>query len=161
MPSFDVVSKIDLPEVDNAINGVMRETQQRFDLKGTKCGVTRSESTLTVTADDDLRLKQMHDLIGTYFARRSVDAKALEFKHPDAATGGSLRQTIVIRQGIDRELASKITKAIKGTKMKVQVAVQGEQLRITGKKRDDLQEAISFIKEMEIEQPLQFVNFRE
>ena len=161
MPSFDVVSKTNLPEVDNAINGVMRETHQRFDLKGTKCGVTRSESTLTVTADDEPRLRQMHDLLNTYLARRDVDIRALEFKAAEPAAGGSLRQTVVIKQGIERDLASKIIKSIKGTKMKVQVAIQGEELRISGKKRDDLQEAIAFIKDMEIEQPLQFVNFRE
>ena len=161
MPSFDVVSKTDLTEVDNALNGVQRETQQRFDLKGTKCGIERSDSTLTITADDDLKLKQMHELLQTYFARREVDAKALDFKPAEAATQGSLRQTVEIKQGIEREIATKITKGIKSTKIKVQVAVQGDELRITGKKRDDLQEAIAFIKELSIEQPLQYINFRE
>jgi hypothetical protein len=161
MPSFDVVSRTDLAEVDNAINGVKRETMQRFDLKGTKCGVDRNGGVLTVTADDDLKLKQMHELLTIYFARRNVDVKALEFKTPENATGGSLRQTVNIKQGIDREIASKIIKAIKGTKIKVQVTVQGDELRIAGKKRDDLQETIQFIKEMGIDQPIQYVNFRD
>lgn len=161
MPSFDVVSKTDMTEVDNALNGVQRETNQRFDLKGTKCAIQRSDSTLTITADDDLKLKQMHELLQTYLARRSVDANALDFKPPEAATQGSLRQSVEIKQGIDREIASKITKGIKGTKIKVQVAVQGDELRISGKKRDDLQESIQFIKDLAIEQPLQYINFRD
>lgn len=161
MPSFDVVSKTDMTEVDNALNGVKRETQQRFDLKGTKCGIERADSTLTITADDDMLLRQMHDLLRNYLARRDVDSNALEFKTPDNASGGSLRQEVVVRQGIDGDLARKITKAIKTTKIKVQVSIQGEELRVNGKKRDDLQETINFIKEMKIEQPLQYINFRD
>jgi uncharacterized protein YajQ (UPF0234 family) len=161
MPSFDVVSKTDMTEVDNAINGMHRETQQRFDLKGTKCGIERNGDDLTITADDDLKLRQMHELLETYLARRKVDARALEFKTPENATGSSLRQTVVIRQGLDSDLSRKIIKAMKGTKIKVQLAIQGSELRVTGKKRDDLQETIAFIKEMNIDQPLQYVNYRE
>ena len=161
MPSFDVVSRTDINEVDNAINGVGRETQQRFDLKGTKCHIERNDNTLTITAADDLKLRQMHELLHIYLARRKVDAKALEFKTPENATGGSLRQSVLIRQGIDAELARKIIKAVKGTKIRVQLAMQGNELRISAKKRDDLQETIAFIKEMGIEQPLQYVNYRE
>ena len=161
MPTFDVVSKTDMTEVDNALNGVKRETQQRFDLKGTRCAIERTDSTLTITADDDLLLRQMHDLLRDYLARRKVDSSALEFKTPDNATGGSLRQTVIVRQGIEGELARKITKVIKTTKIKVQVSIQGEELRVSGKKRDDLQETITFIKEMKIEQPLQYINFRD
>ena len=161
MPSFDVVSKVDLTEVDNAINGVKRETQQRFDLKGTKADVERSGSALTVTADNDLQLRQMHDLIHTYFARRDVDSRSLSFETPQKATGDSLRQQVTIRQGIDGDLARKMVKAVKGTKIRVQLAIQGDELRVSGKKRDDLQETIAFIKEMDIEQPLQYINFRD
>jgi uncharacterized protein YajQ (UPF0234 family) len=138
-----------------------RETQQRFDLKGTKCGIERNGDDLTITADDDLKLRQMHELLETYLARRKVDARALEFKTPENATGSSLRQTVVIRQGLDSDLSRKIIKAMKGTKIKVQLAIQGSELRVTGKKRDDLQETIAFIKEMNIDQPLQYVNYRE
>ncbi len=161
MPTFDVVSRTDLNDVDNAINGIMRETQQRFDLKGTKCGIDRNGQTLIITADDDLKLRQMHDLLVTYLARRKVDSAALEYRTPEGATGGSLRQTVIIRQGVDTELGRKIIKALKGTKLKVQVAAQGEELRVSAKKRDDLQTTIAFIREMKIEQPLQYINFRE
>ena len=161
MPSFDVVSKVDLTEVDNAVNGVKRETQQRFDLKGTRASVERSGSALTVTADNDLQLRQVHDLLHTYFARRDVDSRALSFETPQKATGDSLRQQVTIRQGIDGDLARKIVKAVKSTKIRVQLAIQGDELRVSGKKRDDLQETITFIKEMGIEQPLQYVNFRD
>lgn len=161
MPSFDVVSKVDLTEVDNAVNGVKRETQQRFDLKGTKASVERLSSTLTVTADNDMQLRQMHDLLHTYFARRDVDSRSLLFETAQKATGDSLRQQVTIRQGIDGDLGRKIVKAVKGTKIRVQMAIQGDELRVSGKKRDDLQEVIAFIKEMEIEQPLQYINFRD
>ena len=161
MPSFDVVSKTDMNEVDNAVHGVQRETQQRFDLKGSKCSIERNDNALLITADDKLKLSQMHDLLQTYFARRKVDAKALEFKTPEDATGQSLRQTVVIRQGIDGELARKIVKAVKGAKIKVQLAVQGDELRVSGKKRDDLQDTIAFIKDMDVDQPLQYINFRD
>lgn len=161
MPSFDVVSKTDMNEVDNAVNGVQRETQQRFDLKGSKCSIERNDNALLITADDKLKLSQMHDLLQTYFARRKVDAKALEFKTPEDATGQSLRQTVVIRQGIDGDLARRIVKAVKGAKIKVQMAVQGDELRVSGKKRDDLQDSIAFIKDMDVDQPLQYINFRD
>ena len=161
MPSFDIVSRTSLNEVDNAINGVDRETQQRFDLKGTKCHIERNGDMLTITADDDLKLRQMHELLHTYLARRKVDGKALDFKTPENAAGSSLRQSVLIRQGIDADLGRKIIKAVKGTKIRVQLTLQGDELRISGKKRDDLQETIAFIKEMGIEQPLQYVNYRE
>ena len=161
MPSFDVVSKTDLNEIDNSLNGVHRETLQRFDLKGTKCGIERSAGELTITADDELKLKQMHELLATYLARRDVDPRALEYKTPDNATGGSLRQLVTIRQGLDADLGRKIIKAVKGKKLKVQIAIQGDELRVSGKKRDDLQDTIAFIKEMGIDLPLQYINFRE
>ena len=161
MPSFDVVSKTDLNEVDNAVNGITRETQQRFDLKGTRARVERSGDVLTVTADNDMQLRQMHELLHTYFARRKVDSRALEFRTAEKATGDSLRQQVLIRQGLDGDLSRKIIKAVKGTKLKAQITIQGTELRVSGKKRDDLQEVIGFIKDMEIEQPLQYVNFRE
>ena len=161
MPSFDVVSKVDLAEVDNALNGVKRETQQRFDLKGTKAGVARSGDALTVTADNDMQLRQVHELLHGYLARRSVDSRVLDFKTPEKASGDSLRQQVVIRQGIDGDLGRRIIKAVKGTKLRVQVASQGPELRVSGKNRDDLQQAIALIKDMGIDQPLQYTNFRD
>jgi uncharacterized protein YajQ (UPF0234 family) len=161
MPSFDVVSKTDIMEVDNAINGVRRETTQRFDLAGTKCDIERTDNTLTLTADDTMKMTQMEELLRKYLARRDVDQKAFEFSPPQNAAAGTVRQTISIKQGIDADLGRTITKAVRGSKIKVQMAIQGNELRVTAKKRDDLQATIAFIKEMEIEQPLQYVNFRD
>ena len=161
MPSFDVVSRTDIMEVDNAINGVRREIKQRFDLAGTKCDIDRTDNTLTLIADDSTKLTQLEDLLRKYLVRRKVEQGALEFKPPQNAGGDTIRQTISIRQGIDAELGRRINKAIRGTKIKVQVSIQGNELRVSGKKRDDLQATLAFIKEMDIEQPLQYVNFRD
>ena len=161
MPSLDVVSKINVAEVDNAVNGISREIKQRFDLKERMCSIERSGDTLTITADNNFLLRQMHDLLHTYCARRGVDSRFLDFKSPHDATKGSLRQEISIRQGIDQALGKQIIKMIKGNKVKVQVAIQGDELRISGKKRDELQLTIESIKEMEITQPLQYINFRD
>jgi uncharacterized protein YajQ (UPF0234 family) len=161
MPSFDIVTRTDLAEVDNAVNGVMREIQQRFDFKASNCSVHRAEGALTILADDDMKLRQVHELLATYLIRRKVDAESLEYKTPERASGDTLRQTAVVRQGIERELSAKIVKAIKGSKLKAQVTVQGDELRVTGKKRDDLQDVIALVKEMKIDQPIQYVNFRD
>ena len=161
MSSFDVVSKTDLMEVDNAINGVKREIKQRFDLAWTKCDIERIDNTLTMTADDTMKLTQVEGLLRGYLARRKVAQGAFEFKAAQNAAGGTIRQSISIRQGIDVDLGRKITKAVKGAKIKVQVSIQGSELRMSGKKRDDLQKTIAFIKEMNIGQPLQYVNFRD
>ena len=161
MPSFDVVSRTDLMEVDNAINGVKREIKARYDLSGTKCDLERIEDNLTVIADDTMKLTQVEDLLRKYLARRKVDQGAFEFKATQNAAGETIRRPISIRQGIDVDLGREITKAVKGTRIKVQVSIRGNELRISGKKRDDLQETIAFIKEMKIEQPLQYVNFRD
>ena len=161
MPSFDVVSRTDLMEVDNAVNGMKREIKQRFDLAGTKCDVERNENILVMTADDNMKLKQLHDLLRKYLAQRKVDSKAFEFAEALTDSGDTLRQNIDIKQGIEPELGKKITKAVKGTKMKVQVSMKGEELHISGKKRDDLQRIITFIKDMENKQALQYVNFRD
>jgi len=160
MPSFDVVSKTDLMEVDNAINGVRREIQTRFDLKGKRSDISRDDNTLTMTADDTMKLRQLEDLLRSYLVRRKLDMAAFNFQEPQEASGGSIRQNISIKQGIDSDIGRKISKAVKGTKIKVQVAIQGTELRVSGKTRDDLQSTIKFIKEMELDQPLQYVNFR-
>ena len=161
MPSFDVVSRTDLAEVDNALNGVKREIKQRFDLANTKCAIVRSDDTLTLTADTSMKMQQVEDLLRKYLAMRKVELGALEFGEPQNAAGSSLRETVSIKQGIDSDLGRKISKEVKSAKMQVQLAIQGTELRITGKKRDDLQAAIAFIKEMKNTQPLQFINFRD
>jgi hypothetical protein len=161
MPSFDVVSKLDLAEVDNALAGMSREIGTRFDFKGSKCSIERQEAGLLILADDDLKLKQMHELLKVYLTRRKVDSGSLDFKPPEKASGNAVRQTIALRQGIDKELAKQLVKDLKDSKLKVQVAIQGDELRVTGKKRDDLQAAIAHLRGLKIEQPLQYVNFRE
>ena len=161
MPSFDVVSKTDLAEVDNALNGVAREINQRFDLANTKCAVVRSDDSLTLTADDNMKMTQVQELLKKYLAMRKVELGALDWGEPQAAAGSSLQETVSIKQGIDSDLGRKITKEVKSAKMKVQLAIQGNELRVTGKKRDDLQEVITFIKDMKNTQPLQFVNYRD
>jgi uncharacterized protein YajQ (UPF0234 family) len=161
MPSFDIVSRLDLAEVDNALAGIGREIATRFDFKGSKSSITRQEGTLTLLADDDLKLKQMHELLKVHLTRRKVDPGSLDFKPPEKASGQTLRQTILLRQGIDATLAKRLAREIKDSKLKVQAAIQGEELRVTGKKRDDLQAAIQRLRALKVEQPLQYVNFRD
>ena len=161
MPSFDIVSKLDLAEVDNALHGIAREIGTRYDFKDSKSSVTRQEGALTVMADDELKLKQLHELIKVHMTRRKVDAGALEFKPAEKASGNMLRQTVALRQGVDRELAKRLAREVKDSRIKVQVSIQGDELRVSGKKRDDLQAVIALLRGLKIEQPLQYVNFRE
>ena len=161
MPSFDVVSRTDLMEVDNAIHGVEREIEQRFDLANTKCSVSRSENTMTLIADNNMKMEQVVELLRLYLAKRKVELGALDFGTPQNAGGGVLRETVSIKQGIDGDLGRLISKEVKRTKMKVQVTIQGQELRVSGKKKDDLQATMSLIKAMENQQPVQFVNYRE
>ena len=161
MPSFDIVSRTELPEVDNAIQGAMREIGTRYDFKGSACSIERSEQSLEIKADDDLKLRQVQELLRGYLAKRKVDAGAFDFGKPEKAAGNTLRQAVTIKQGIERDIAQQVVKAVKGAKLKVQVAIQGEELRVTGKKRDDLQAAIALVKDLKIDQPLQYVNFRD
>ena len=161
MPSFDVVSRLDLAEVDNALAGLAREIATRFDFKGAKSSVRRDEGALVIQADDELKLKQMQELLKGHMARRKVEPGALEFKPPEKAAGQSLRQSVALRQGIESDLAKRLAREIKDSKLKVQASIQGDELRVSGKKRDDLQDAIALIRGLKIEQPLQFVNFRE
>ena len=161
MPSFDVVSKTNLSEVDNALNGVAREVKQRYDLKERMCSIERSGSRLTITADNHTLLRQMHELLHIYCARRGVDNDVMDFKPPQNATKGSLRQEVVIRQGLDQATSRQVVKMVKASKLKVQVAIQGDELRVTGKKRDDLQQTIAALKEMKVDLPFQYVNFRD
>jgi cyclic-di-GMP-binding protein len=161
MPSFDIVSRIDLAEVDNALAGITREIATRFDFKGSKCSIERKEGILTILADDDLKLKQMHELLKVHMARRKVEPGALDYKPPEKASGNTVRQMIALRRGVDADLGRQLIREIKNSKLKVQVSLQGDELRVTGKKRDDLQNAIAAIRDLKIEQPLQYVNFRE
>ncbi len=161
MPSFDIVSKIDLAEVDNALANMLREISQRYDFKNSLSRIERNGAELTLDADDELKLRQMHELLQGHLARRKIDVGLIEYKGVEKAAGQAVRQKALIRQGIDRELAKRLVKAVKDGKFKVQISVQGDELRVSGKKRDDLQAVIQHIKSLAIEQPLQYVNFRE
>jgi len=161
MPSFDIVSRLDLAEVDNAIAGIDREIATRFDFKGSKCELKRENGAINLLADDDLKLRQMHELLKVHLTRRKVDSGALDFKPPEKASGNAIRQSIELRQGVDTELARRLVRSLKDSKLKVQVAIQGAELRVTAKKRDDLQAAIAVLRGLKIEQPLQYLNFRD
>ncbi len=161
MPSFDIVSRTNLAEVDNALQGAMREIGTRYDFKGSKCSVERNKSVLTIRADDEFKLKQVQELMKGHMGKRKVNIAAFDFAKPEDASGNSLRQAVTIKQGIDRDLAQQIVKAVKAAKLKVQTAIQGDELRVSGKKRDDLQSAIALVKELKIKHPLQYVNFRD
>jgi cyclic-di-GMP-binding protein len=161
MPSFDVVSKTDLAEVENAIQGVTREITTRFDFKGSKSTITSAAGEITIVADDALKLKQMQELVKGYFVRRKLDPACLDWQTEEPASGNTVRQKIVVRQGIDRETAKEIVRAIKDAKLKVQAAIQGDELRVSGKKRDDLQAAIALVRGLKLDRPVQYVNFRD
>lgn len=161
MPSFDIVSKTEMPEVDNAVANASREIAQRYDFKGSQSTITFENDEILLFADDDLKLRQLHEVLQGNLAKRGVEVGVLDYQKTEQAAGQSVRQKVVIKQGIDKELAKQIVKDIKANKLKVQVAIQGEELRVTGKKRDDLQSVIQFCKDMALEQPLQYVNFRD
>jgi uncharacterized protein YajQ (UPF0234 family) len=161
MPSFDIVSRLDLAEVDNALAGLAREIATRFDFKGSKSTVTHEDGVLKILADDELKLRQIQELLKVHMTRRKVDPGALDFKPPEKAAGQTMRQTVALRQGIARDIAKRIVRDIKDGKLKVQASIQGDELRISGKKRDDLQDAIALVRGLKIEQPLQYVNFRD
>jgi len=159
-PSFDVVSQVNLPEVSNAVAQAQKEIAQRFDLKGTAAGLTLAGTELTLTANDDFGLKAVNDLLQGKLVKRGVPLKALDYGKPQPAAKGTVRQVVTIQQGIATEKAKEIVKAIKDAKLKVQAAIQGDQVRVTGKKKDDLQQVIALLKGSDFGLPLQFTNYR-
>ncbi|MBB5518334.1 YajQ family cyclic di-GMP-binding protein [Amphiplicatus metriothermophilus] len=161
MPSFDIVSEINLAEADNAVQNVMREIATRYDFKGSKSKVEFADGVVTIHADDDLKLKQLREILQGHMQKRGIEPGSLDYQKPEPAAGQAVRQTVRLKQGINKELAKKIVKAIKDEKFKTQVAIQGEALRVSGKKKDDLQAVIAFVKGLGVEQPLQFKNFRD
>ena len=161
MPSFDIVSKIDMPSVQNALDGVRKEINTRYDFKGSICEVEHQDDKIIIKADDELKRKQVEELLVTHLTRKKVDSGALEFSKAEAASGNSIRQEVIIKQGVDRETAQKIVKSIKASKSKIQTSIQGDEVRVSGKKRDDLQNAIKLIKDLNLKQPLQYENFRD
>ncbi len=160
--SFDVVSSVDIQEVDNAFQQAKKELSQRYDLKGSGAEITldKQKKTITVAAPADFVARQVIDIIGSKLIKRGIDLAAVKWGDPQAATGQSVRQVATIVEGIDKETAGKINKDIKGTKLKVKVAIEGDKLRVSSASRDTLQEVIAFLKGQDYGQPLQYVNYR-
>jgi uncharacterized protein YajQ (UPF0234 family) len=161
MPSFDIVCEIDMQEMDNAVNQVRKEITTRYDFKRSKASISLEDGVVKLTGDDVNNLNTVCEILRAKMVRRKLEAKSLEYGDPESASGDTKRQTITIKQGVDKELAKKIVKAIKQGKMKVQAAIQGDQVRVTGKKRDDLQAAMALVRAMDVDRPLNFTNFRD
>jgi uncharacterized protein YajQ (UPF0234 family) len=160
MPSFDVVSEIDTHELTNAVDQAVRELSQRFDFKDTDAAFELEDTTVTMTAPADFQLKQMLDILKLRIAKRGIDVACLEVKDPEVNLARA-KQLVVLRHGIDAETGRKVSRLIKDSKLKVQAQIQGEKVRVTGKKRDDLQEAMALLRKALLEVPLQFNNFRD
>ena len=161
MPSFDIVSKTDLAEVDNAINSAMREITTRYDFKNSQSKISRESDEIELIAEDQYKIDQVQQIFRTHLVKRSLSSGSFPFSKIEDARGGMLRQKSSIIQGIEKEISQFINKSMKNSKLKVQVAIRGEELRITSPKKDLLQKAIQLVKELEIKQPLQFINFRD
>ena len=161
MPSFDVVSRLEMQEIDNAVSNAMKEITQRYDFKGSISKLERSDNIVTLLTEDEMKAKQVVEILTSHLIKRKIDPKALKFKSSENASGNTIRQKYDLLEGIDQEMGKKITKMIKDTKLKVQAKIQGNELRISGAKKDNLQDVMSKIKELKLELPLQFVNFRD
>ena len=160
MPTFDVVSEVDMHEVTNAVDQANREVRTRFDFKGTDSSFSREGEAITLKSESDFQLKQMLDMLQGKLNKRGIDIACLAIAEPELV-GKEARQTVTIRQGLETELSRKIVKMLKESKLKVQGAIQGDKVRVTGKKRDDLQEVITTLREAKFDMPLQYINFRD
>ncbi|MBR9827243.1 MAG: YajQ family cyclic di-GMP-binding protein [Oceanospirillales bacterium] len=160
MPSFDVVSELDMHEVTNAVDQANRELQSRYDFKGVKAAFEQKAEVVTLEAEVDFQLQQMLEMFKAKLTSRNIDIKCMEIKDPDVS-GVKAKQEVVLRQGLDQPMCKQIGKLVKEAKLKVQTQIQGDKVRVTGKKRDDLQEAIALLRSAELELPLQFNNFRD
>lgn len=160
MASFDIVSELNLQEVDNAINQAKKEIEGRYDFRGSQCEIKWDKKEITILGDDDYKMGAMKDILQSKLHRRGIDIKSLKFDDVEPAGGRLLRQKVTLIQGIDKEAAKEITKAIKETKLKVQAQIVDDKVRVTAKSIDDLQETITFLKKQTFSVPLQFNNYR-
>lgn len=160
MPSFDAVSKVDMHELTNAVDQANREIGNRFDFKGTNARVEQEEQLLTLYAPNEFQVDQVMEIVRGTLAKRKIDMKSLKAGDKESNVA-ECRMPLTIREGIDQALAKKITTQIKAGKFKVQAAIQGDQVRVTGKKRDDLQAVMAMLREADLDMPLQFINFRD
>lgn len=160
--SFDIVSEVDAQEVDNAINQATKEIQQRYDFKGSKSEITynKKDNAINVHSDDDYKLKSVIDILQNKMIKRGISIKALKYGNVEPASGGTVRQEIKLQQGIEKDDAKKVVKMIKDSKLKVQAAIQDEQVRVSGKDKDDLQEVMKLLKGTELDFAFQFTNYR-
>ena len=162
MPSFDVVNRVDLQEVDNAVNNARKVIDTRFDFRGSNTELTfdKKACQIHIVTSDTMKLQAVNDTLATHLAKRKVDVKTLDRKEPEPTSKGHIKQDIQLHEGIDRDTAKKITKWIKETKLKVQAQIQDDQVRVTGKKIDDLQTIIAMLKEKNLDVPLQYINMK-
>ena len=161
MPSFDVVSEVNLHELTNAVDQTNRDVAARYDFKGSDARVEQADNLLILHADSEFQIKQITDILYQNLAKRGIDIDCLESGKLESSSGNKVRQVLTVRQGIDADLARNIVKLIKNSKLKVQAAVQGEQVRVSGKKRDDLQAGMAILREAKLGLPLQYTNFRD
>jgi len=161
MPSFDIVCEIDMQEMDNAVNQVKKEITTRYDFKHSQASIELDAGVVKLVGDDVNNVNTVCEILRAKMVRRKLDPKSLVYGEFENASGDTKRQTVNIKQGVDTELAKKIVKHIKQEKMKVQAAIQGDQVRVTGKKRDDLQATMALIRSMDADRPLHFTNFRD
>jgi len=160
MPSFDIVSEIDMHEVTNAVDQTKRDLGNRWDFKNVDASVELDDKGLTLSAEQEFQLEQLMDMLRMAFAKRNIDGRAIT-EDGDSKSGKLVKQHLVLRQGIETDMAKKIVKMIKDAKLKVQAAIQGDKVRVTGKKRDDLQDVMTMLRESDLDLPLQFNNFRD
>ncbi len=161
MPSFDIISEVNQVELKNAIDQANKEITNRYDFKGSDARVELAEKTLTVFADDEFKIAQVYDVLIGKMAKRNVDVRALERAKSERIGGDKMKQAITVKVGVDQELGKKIQKMVKDSKLKVQASIQGDVVRISGAKRDDLQQVITMMKRNVTDYPLQFANFRD
>jgi len=160
MPSFDIVSEIDMHEVTNAVDQASRELGNRWDFKNVEANIELDDNGITISAEQEFQLEQLMDMLRMAFAKRNIDARALS-EDGESKSGKLVKQHLLLKQGIETDMAKKIVKMIKDGKLKVQASIEGDKVRVKGKKRDDLQTAIALLKEVELDIPLQFNNFRD
>ena len=161
MPSFDVVSRVDHQEIDNAIGNAIREITTRYDFKGSNTSIEKKENSIVVLTDDEMKAGQVNDMLVTHFVRRKVDSLCLKKKELEKAGGNKIKQIYDLIEGIDQSICKKLIADVKSSKIKVQVKINGNELRVDGKKKDDLQSVIQLIESSNIGIPIQFINFKD
>ena len=161
MPSFDIVNKFNLESFKNAVSAVNKETSTRYDFKGSESKIEIKEDNFFIIADSELKLKQVKEILSNNLVRHNVNTKSINFEKEEKASGNKIKQNLIINEGINKDIAQNIVKSLKKEKFKIQSSIQGDQIRVTGKKRDELQDAINFLKTIKIQIPISFINFRD